>query len=234
MRYLSRALLVALMSATGAVQPVMAEQSDWQRFRANYPFHIQTIALGSNAPVGRTLILSEPPPSVTLAALQQRWPREFKDAVIQKHRVGVDGWVADIVTSLPTQSEDATRELVQQLTGYLFGTSYKSYVSPIDPDATGRRADLDVSVSTGQLTRWFGLERPTPGQIGRFLEPSLDSASSSALLPWYAREGSGGPTPGPRARRSFSSKATSTGRCPPKCALSNVIRRDGLSPWSRC
>ena len=167
MRYLNRALAMAVFCAIGAAQPVWAGQSDWQRFRANHPYHIQTIVLGPDAPGGRTLIVSEPPPNVTVAAMRQRWPAEFKDARIHKHAIGVDGWVSDIVTRLPPQSEDATRELVQQLTGYLFGTSYKSYVLPIEPVARGGRADLDVSVSTGQLSRWLGLERPTPGPVGR-------------------------------------------------------------------
>jgi hypothetical protein len=171
--YLNRALAFALLCATGAVQPVWADQPDWQRFRANYPYHIQTIVLGPDAPGGRTLIVSEPPPAVTVAAMRQRWPVEFKAAVILKHAVGVDGWVSDIVTRLPPQSENATRELVQQLTGYLFGTSYKSYVSPIEPVARGRRADLDVSVSTGQLSRWLGLERPAPGPVGQTLSGLL-------------------------------------------------------------
>jgi hypothetical protein len=166
-RYLNRILASALVCAIGAVQPVWADQADWHRFRANYPYHIQTIVLGPDAPGGRTLIVSEPPPNVTIAMMQERWPVEFKDAVIHKHAVGVDGWVADIVTWLPPQSENATRELVQQLTGYLFGTSYKSYVSPIEPAARGGRADLDVAVSTGQLSRWLGLERPAPGPVGQ-------------------------------------------------------------------
>jgi hypothetical protein len=151
-------------------------QSDWRRFRAAYPYHIQTLALGAVQPAGRTLIVAEPPPAVTVAALQKTWPREFAAATIERHRLGVDGWVADIVTRLPPASEQATTELVQQLTAYLFGTSYKSYALAIGEPAAVPADNLDVAVSTGQLATWFGLRPPEPGGLSQFFDAMLGLA----------------------------------------------------------
>jgi hypothetical protein len=155
--------VIALFCAAWPLTAGASAQSDWQRFRAEYPYHIQTLALGAPEPGGRTLVVAEPPPSVTLSALQQTWPREFGSAVIHRHRIGVDGWVADIVTRLPPQSDHATGELVLQLSGYLFGTSYKSYALTIGAPRAAPVDNLDLAVSTGQLASWFGLHPHEPG-----------------------------------------------------------------------
>jgi hypothetical protein len=167
------ALVAALFCTLWPLDATASPQSDWQRFRAEYPYHIQTVALGAPQPDGRTLIVAEPPPWVTLAALQRAWPREFGSAVVQRHRIGVDGWVADIVSVLPSQSEDATRELVQQLSGYFFGTSYKSYAVPIGGPRPAAVDNLDVAVSTGQLAAWFGLQPSEAGTASQLLDALL-------------------------------------------------------------
>ena len=170
MRNPTLALVVALVCAAWPLDVDASGQSDWQRFRGEYPYHIQAIALGPSEPGGRTLVVAEPPPSVTLRELQQTWPREFQSATIERHRVGVDGWVADIVTRLPPQSEEATTELVQQLCGHLFGTSYKSYALPIGAPRQAPAQDLDLSVGTAQLASWFGLQPPERGFASRLVD----------------------------------------------------------------
>ena len=182
MRNTTLALVVGLLCAACPLDVEASGQSDWQRFRAEYPYHIQAIALGPSEPGGRTLVVAEPPPSVTLQELQQTWPREFQSATIERHRVGVDGWVADIVTRLPPQSEDATTELVQQLSGYLFGTSYKSYALPIGPPRQAPGQDLDLSVGTAQLASWFGLQPPARGFGSRALDFILGLAMLISIV----------------------------------------------------
>ena len=175
MRRTSLALVCALI-CSAVLEGTAFAQSDWQRFRGEYPYHLQTIALGEASPTGRTLIVAEPPPSVTLRELQQTWPREFAAATIQRHRIGVDGWVADVVTRLPPQSEDATAELVRQLSGYLFGTSYKSYALQIGAKKAAPADNLDLSVSTTQLATWFGLHPQERSGAGQALDVFLGLA----------------------------------------------------------
>src|SRR4029077_7090305 len=80
---------------------------------------------------------------------------------------------ADVVAHIPAQSDAATQELVEQLTGFLFKTSYKSYALAIgaSPDTPG--PNLDVSVSTGQLAQWFGLQHSGPGVASRIVSAAL-------------------------------------------------------------
>jgi hypothetical protein len=149
-----------------AAPPADAAPSDhanWKQFRSEHPYHVQGVALSAAAADGRTLIIAEPPPWTTLRALQEGWPREFNGAVLEKQRVGVNGWVADVVTHVPPQ-DAATEELVAQLSGFLFKTAYKSYALPIAAAPRRPGVDLDVSVSTGQLARWFGLVPPEHGR----------------------------------------------------------------------
>lgn len=181
MRRFMLTFFVAVFCAVGS-DAAASSQSDWERFRTDYPYHIQAIAVGSEDRGGRTLIIAEPPPATTLAALQQGWPREFRDAVIRKHSIGVDGWVADIVTRIPPQSDESTQALVEQLTRYLFGTSYKSYALSIGEPVPAASENLDVAVSTGQLSSWFGLRRSKPGARSQGVSAVLWMAAAISIL----------------------------------------------------
>src|ERR1700752_4422525 len=79
----------------------------WQTFRGVNPYHIQTLALGGPASDGtRGLIVSEPPPHVTLAEFIALSPERLGGAVTKKQKVGFDGWVRDIVVTLPPMSAE--------------------------------------------------------------------------------------------------------------------------------
>src|SRR5262245_47533189 len=123
-----RSILIALGCVTISVgayaQPADTEQ-EWKHFRTAHPYHIQTLALGEPDAAGaRTLIISEPPPDIDLERLKTLWTTEFARAEIFKHPVGVNGWVADIVTRLPRTSDTQTQAFLRELSGTLFGTSY--------------------------------------------------------------------------------------------------------------
>src|SRR5688572_15947489 len=77
----------------------------WKGLRQKFPFHLQTLAYD---PENRTLIIAEPPPHVTLQGLKEIAP-ELVDIQTFQQRIGVDGWVQDIVGHLPELSPTAKR-----------------------------------------------------------------------------------------------------------------------------
>src|ERR1700761_6370800 len=75
--------------------------ADWRQFRAAYPYHIQTVALSNVHPDGhRTMIVSEPPPSLTLNDIRGL-STDFSGVMTGTHGIGVDGWVKDVIIDLP-------------------------------------------------------------------------------------------------------------------------------------
>lgn len=147
---------------------------DWSRFRAAYPYHIQTVALsGVHADGRRTMIVSEPPPGLTFEGIRSLSP-DFADAEIGTHGIGVDGWVKDVVIDLPRLSDAALVADLDQLHRTLFGTTYKAYAASI-PDAASRKPlpPLDLHVGAADLASWLlpphpesATDPPTTNVIG--------------------------------------------------------------------
>src|SRR2546422_4198184 len=100
---------------------------EWKAFRKEFPFHIQTIALSPPSKSGfRTVIVSEPPPDATLDGIKNAAPVTMAAAAVMQHPIGVDGWVKDVVATIPQNSAALSNEITS-LSSYLFGTSYKAY-----------------------------------------------------------------------------------------------------------
>src|SRR5258705_13540908 len=92
-----------------------ASDADWKAFREIYRFHIQTIAISGRHPDrSRTLIISEPPPHVTLEGLAEIDPL-FKNALTMKNPIGHDGWTKDLVLEVPNSSDPAFQTLIAKL-----------------------------------------------------------------------------------------------------------------------
>jgi hypothetical protein len=84
-------------TGSGDASSATASASAWQMFRSAHPFHTQVVALSKAQSDGhRTLIISEPPPTVQLADVVKLSPR-LASAKVKQMRIGVDGWVRDIV-----------------------------------------------------------------------------------------------------------------------------------------
>ena len=94
----------------------------------------------------------------------------------------------------------------------------------------GRRADLDVLVSAGQLSAGSAWAAGA-WSIRQAFSSSFGSASSSASLPWHARGGSGGSRPVPPARQS-SSYGYFYEPTASRSALRRAAYGSPLSPWA--
>jgi hypothetical protein len=161
----------------------------WQEFRAAHPYHLQIIGLSRPAGDGtRVLIVSEPPPHVTLDGLQACAPRPFASVEVEKQPIGHDGWVKDVVVMLPPLDAPALREMLDRLHDYLFHTTYKADVLdlPAGPPPASKRAELDLKVPAPDLKRWTVDEReefrPVEGGKPMAIQEILVSRRSGVFL----------------------------------------------------
>ena len=134
------------------------QESEWQSFRAAFPFHIQTLAAAAEDKDGsRTLIVSEPPPHVTIETLVGVDRDALASHQIQQWTIGFDGWVRDVVFRLPRMGEPQFDVLIRKLSAFLFATDYKHYCLklPVNREAIRTKYPLDVQVQVSDLEGWF-------------------------------------------------------------------------------
>lgn len=136
----------------------------WARFREQRPFPIQTLALGKSGN-GAVLIVTEP----------TRGPRELEAAVAdifgtranterQRWMIGVDGWVGDLVVTLPADlspvnfsdplSDEVFRDRMAALSVELWGTSFGLYVEDAAKPWAARSAAPQLELNAGELESW--------------------------------------------------------------------------------
>jgi hypothetical protein len=153
-----------------AISPEFEHQ--WERFRADHPYHIQVVAISlPNDDGHRLLVISEPPPHVTADALQAIDPQVFGQLAVGTNPIGDDGWTKDILIDLPKLDDDTLRSELDSLHRYLFHTSYKANVVPLEAQSKSPSYNLDIRVSAADLHRWL-IDEP----------PATDSA-----LSWWIR-----------------------------------------------
>jgi peptidoglycan hydrolase-like protein with peptidoglycan-binding domain len=155
----------------------------WQRVRAAYQIHVQTLAKCENSQTGQhVIVLAEPP---------QHLVRDKAAAIVQalfsvpvkvskhRHKLGFDGWVEDlvIVAEPRTPAEVGTLgDDIALLALYAFGSAYKAEVEDIariEP-APPWQAPPALEVTAEELYAW--LLGPNP----RALVP-LDGGAATTL-----------------------------------------------------
>lgn len=176
MARIARTLLICLqITVLAAHLPAQNAAQDWKQFRQFYPYHLQVVAISQPDAEGRrTLIVSEPPPQLTIEKFRMIDPASLQHLSSAQHGIGVNGWVRDIVVQLPPMDEAKLSELIDNLHRSIFGTSYKAYAVPIpDASASVPRIDLDLHVTSAELNKWLvGTKPDVPGDpwtIGRIL-----------------------------------------------------------------
>jgi hypothetical protein len=130
----------------------------WGDYRRQRPFHSQEVAASEPLEGGcRVLILSEPPPGLTVAALKEVHPA-LGDLVPRRHAIGVDGWTEDLVGVLPPMSADDLADLTSDVHFALFGTAYRARLASITaPPPWG--GTLNVEVRPAEVYDWvFGAD----------------------------------------------------------------------------
>jgi hypothetical protein len=106
-------------SQTFRLSPKARQKQEWGNFRRAFPYHIQAIAASAPYEDGtRTLIVSEPPPHVTLRWLKNVAPFALVNADVKGHTIGHDDWVKDVVFNIKANKEELD-DLVARPSQYL-------------------------------------------------------------------------------------------------------------------
>jgi hypothetical protein len=96
----------------------------WKAFRTAQPFQAQVIGLtGNPGDAERTLIVSEPPPSLGLARIQELVGPSAAGCATRTWSVMSGGWVNDLVCTLKTTDAPRTAELLAQLQVEVYGSA---------------------------------------------------------------------------------------------------------------
>ena len=154
-----------------------ASGAEWAKLRTAFPYHLQAVAISPPFPSGcRALIIAEPPPVVSQNMLQQVAPSVLGSSTTRQHKIGYDGWTADIVYTIPPIREVALAEVVADLHATMFGTTYRRQVISTNtrpPAFDAKATPLDITVGPGDLNRWLLADRS-----GKF-EPLLGGPKQS-------------------------------------------------------
>lgn len=155
-------VILALSTAAFSVDPSFVEQ--WKNFRVQHPYHVQVVGLSQpDSSQHRLLIITEPPPDVTVAGLQSLDRIALANYEIGRHRIGFNGWAKDVLVQLPPMGESDLELLVDKLHHYLFGTSYKAVAVPIigaSGNSTPKNYKFDLHVPVGNLAATLLSTRP--------------------------------------------------------------------------
>lgn len=132
----------------------------WRGFRQTFPFHSQIVALSDASTDGsRTLIVSEPPPHVTLGNILTTVGGELLlNHQVRKHPIGYDGWVKDVAIAVRGDDE-AMQAMLSRLHQRLFFTSYKSYTLKLPAGVRAMQLDLNLTVTPEEMKQWVLDER---------------------------------------------------------------------------
>jgi hypothetical protein len=173
-------LAAGLCGQSSVPTPGEAAETVWKDFRKAYPHPLQTLAATATDKDGwRTLIISEPPPHVTVDQLRQHAP-ELATLTVKQHNIGYHGWVKDVVVPVKV-SDRRMAELVGSLSRLLFHTAYKAHTLQL-PAAPPKAppVKLEVQVSASDLERWLITEKPDFQPVEGGAKLSLGKLCASA------------------------------------------------------
>ena len=141
-------------------------RATWSEFRRAHPYHIQTLAVTPADERGRrTLILAEPPPHLERAewdaVVYEAFPGRVEALGRERHGVGYDGWVEDLVAELRLPPDDdgvlALRSGIEALNLVCFDTIYKTHALRLPAGRSGRmdQGAPALDVSAAELMDWL-------------------------------------------------------------------------------
>jgi hypothetical protein len=173
----------------------------WKQFRQTYPYHSQTLALSKAESDGsRTLIVSEPPPHLTLGNILSSVSGVLLNHSIQKQVIGYDGWVKDIVIAV-NGNEREIASAISSLNLTLFQTSYKAYILPLPAQCPVQtNHNLDLRVTANELKAWIigAQESFTPVEGGKSTSAfdifkqnycAVFAADNAGIIAWWIPKG---------------------------------------------
>ncbi|HSE19482.1 MAG TPA: hypothetical protein VLB46_20635 [Pyrinomonadaceae bacterium] len=181
------------------IEPSVTAADDlWRGYRQTFPFHSQVIALSEPATDGsRTLIVSEPPPHVTLGEILTSVGSDLLlNHQVKKQHIGYDGWVKDVVIAIKGNDEAALQSMLSRLNQRLFFTSYKSYTLRLPVRLRTTALDLNLAVTPTELNQWVvneaeqffpveGGAAETFASLSRQLSSGVYVSHKRGLIAWW-------------------------------------------------
>src|SRR5262245_13351036 len=119
-------ILFVCISSTAETLPVQDTRAfqdrnyQWERFRSQFRFHIQLLALKKYPDNSINIILAEPPNSITQLDIQGTLKGIDATLELKQWQIGVDGWVKDGVISISSLSTFRLDNLLAELNEMLF------------------------------------------------------------------------------------------------------------------
>lgn len=155
----------------GSVAPSSLQA--WKAFRAAQPFQAQLIGItGRPGDRERTIIVSEPPPSLVWSRIQQMLGPSVAGCTTRAWAFMAGGWAQDVVCTLKPIDASRSAELLAQLQLEVYGSAEGAAVVALP--ATPRRMtahSLDFRFSANDLHTW--LVKANPMLRGSPLAPAL-------------------------------------------------------------
>lgn len=169
----------------------------WSKYRAQRPFPLQTLAF-ANSSSGGVLIITEP--ALSRDDLEATVRDIFGDDVgleAQRWMVGLDGWLGDLVVTLPAETAPATndplddevfRDRLSLLAEALWGTSFGLYLDDAKASWSkqARSAAPNLSINPVELQAWIfdpdtSWRDPAGGDARNFTQIAEDQDSGTFI-----------------------------------------------------
>ena len=155
-------LLLSVMMFAGNSFGVTFEDFDqyWQEFRKRFPYHIQVISLTPELSGYQAVIISEPPPHVSIESLKAI--TGISQVTVKEHTLGVDGYVRDLLCLLPKLENRKLDSILLTIHDYLFFSTYKAEVVefPLPSKHKNQPFEYDIEVSYAEIDKWLLKDNP--------------------------------------------------------------------------
>ncbi|WP_427500898.1 hypothetical protein ACQE3E_17700 [Methylomonas sp. MED-D] len=162
----------------------------WEGFRNEHPFPYQSFAIAPSLDGTLVLVISEPPPTIPKAKLEELIRVAFGEDLLhytnRRWFIGIDGWLEDVVLQLKSgapqfsanpENDPAILDRVAVLQKVLFGTTFGGVLERADNNyaETALSSAPDIGATPAELHQWTAVS----STLWMNLNFSEDDASSS-------------------------------------------------------
>lgn len=196
--WLSLLSALTIASAAHAADLDCTAKNAWERVRAAYPLHVQTLALCENKGSGEVVVvLTEPPAHITRLEAEKIMRALLRAPIVavdrSSHKIGFDGWAEDLVIVLKPKTgadEDALIEDLAALAALVFGSAYKAELEDIarlEP-APHWQAPPSLGITLAEVEAWLLGTSASPPQHQLV---DIDSGHHASLMDRAERQETG-------------------------------------------
>lgn len=141
----------------------------WQSFRTEHPFPYQSFAITPSPDGSLVLVISEPPPTIPKAKLEELIRAAFGEDLLhysnRRWFIGIDGWLEDAVLQIKAgapqfsanpEKDPVILDRVGVLQKVLFGTTFGGVLERADKSyaETALSSAPDIAATPAELRQW--------------------------------------------------------------------------------